>query len=135
MYRMYKITLGDDRISNECSYISYSNIDSILDCSADHVSCDVIQKIPSSDVGFIKKLYEKVKPGGTIMLTILDLAKISKDYINNNITGQQFLSQAANLSTAISLEDIYTTVSQNISIKQIKHEDNSIIVTLAKLGI
>jgi hypothetical protein len=135
MYRMYTITINEDYVSNECSYISYNNINSILDYSADSVSCDVLQMIPSLDKGLIKTLCDKIKPGGIVILTILDLAKVCKDYIDNKISGSSFIGQISNISNPICLEDIYSAISQNISVQQIKYEDNSIKIALTKRGV
>ena len=82
MYRMYKITLNDNNVSNESVYVSYQNLNSILDCSADHISCDILQKIPF-DSQVVKTISDKIKPNGIVIFTILDIPKIAKNYIYN----------------------------------------------------
>ncbi len=134
MYRMYKITLNDNNVSNESVYVSYTNLNSILDCSADHISCDILQKIPL-DNQLIQKISDKIKPNGIAIFTILDIVKVAKDYISNHINGSEFLSQISALSSAIVLEDIYGLLPQNVSIQQINYENNFIIITLTKRGV
>ncbi len=134
MYRMYKITLNDNNVSNESVYVSYKDLNSILDCSADHVSCDILQKIPF-DNQIVKIILDKIKPNGIVIFTILDIPQIAKNYINNHISGSDFLNQISPLSSAVVLDDVFGALPKNVSIQQINHENNLIIITLTKLSV
>jgi hypothetical protein len=131
---MYKITLNDNNVSNESVYVSYKDLNSILDCSADHVSCDILQKIPF-DNQIVKTILDKIKPNGIVIFTILDIPKIAKNYINNHISGSDFLNQISPLSSAVVLDDVFSALPKNVSIQQINHENNLIIITLTKLSV
>ena len=134
MYRMYKITLNDNNVSNESVYVSYQNLNSILDCSADHISCDILQKIPF-DSQVVKTISDKIKPNGIVIFTILDIPKIAKNYINDHMSGSDFLNQISPLSSSVTLEDVCNSLPKNISIQKINHENNFIVITLTKLSV
>lgn len=134
MSRIYKITLDQNMISNECIYISSDSIESIVDYSADHISCEVLQEIGSSNE-VIQKLYNKIKPNGIIILTVPNVSKIAKDYIDNSISADSFISQMHKIKKIVSLDDIYSSIPPNVSIQQLVNKDNNITITLVRTGI
>jgi tRNA A58 N-methylase Trm61 len=134
MSRIYKITLGHNMISNECTYVASDSIESITDYSADHISCDVLQEIEFNNE-IIQKLYNKLKPNGIITFIIPNVSKIAKDYISSNISSDAFVSQMHKIKKIISLDDIYASIPPSVSIQQLTNKENNITITLVRTGI
>lgn len=91
--------------------IKISELDKIINHSADHILCNVLEYLPKSkDNQIIKQLFDKIKLGGTLVLEIHDIKRICLDFIDNKINIDNFLSFVANKDNLLIVDDILAQV-------------------------
>jgi hypothetical protein len=138
MNRHYNITYKNyvPNSSNNLN-IDLSELDKIINHSADGIYCSCLNYVKVEEIDNIfNTLINKVKPGGTILFSILDMKTYANNFLHNKISGQEFLKINSNVQSILSTEDIYTKIDTNtFKIKQVLQEGGTIDLAMERIKI
>ena len=138
MNRNYNVSCKNST-KNSSNYINVdiSELDKIINHSAENIFCSCLNHVDSSTIdGLVNDILNKVKPGGTVTLSIVDVKKYASDFINGVIGGEYLLKILSNFKCILSIEDLYTKININIfNVKQVLKNDNSIDITIERMSI
>lgn len=138
MNRNYNVSCKTSaRNSSNYTNIDISELDKIINHSAENIFCSCLNHVnPSAVDSLVNDILNKVKPGGIVTLSIVDMKKYATDFVNGVISGEYLLKIISNFQCILSIEDLYTKININIfNIKQVVKNDNSIDVTIERMSI
>lgn len=138
MNRIYNI-LYDNFVkkSSNVTNINYNEISSIVNHSASHINCEYLNYIDLQESKLnIESLLNKLKPGGTLTVSILNAKKHAHNFINNRISGNDFLQKIIHFKSLLSTEDIYTLLDHNTcNILQLNTDHEYISITIERTKV
>jgi len=123
--------------SNSNINIDIKDIGSIVNHSANLIFCPCLNYLEKDEaLANLKIIFDKIKPGGNVAISFADIKQHAKDFIDNAISGQDFLSKINNVKYVITSEDIYTAIDlTSFRIIQQSTENDIINITLQRIQI
>lgn len=123
--------------SNNRINLDINEIDTIVNHSADSIFCSCLNYIDKSKfLSTISVLLEKIKPSGKLNIECINLKKYMNNFLQKKISGDDLMSKIKNITSIISEEDIYVSLTnQNFRIIQIESSDSSLLVSIERTGI
>lgn len=98
---------------NNFDTIKYDKIDHIVNFSVDNMICDMLNTIDKSLANSLLDLmFNKIRIGGKLILTLDNLELLCKNYINGIVDPQQFLDIVHKMQSITSLGEIEKIVSK-----------------------
>ena len=138
MIRNYNIVYKNF-INNSKSNINIDikDISSIVNHSANLIFCSCLNYLEKDEaLANLKIIFDKIKPGGNVAINFSDIKLHAKDFIENTISGQDFLSIVNDIKYVITSEDIYTAIDlTSFRIIQQSNENNIVNITLQRIQI
>lgn len=138
MIRNYNIVYKN-LINNSKSNINIDikDINSIVNHSANLIFCSCLNYLEKDEaLESLKVIFNKIKPGGNIAISFSDIKHHAKNFIENAISGQDFLSKINNVKYIITSEDIYTVIDlTSFRIVQQSNENDIVNITLQRIQI
>jgi hypothetical protein len=138
MNRNFTITHPNHQINaTQGISIDINNLDKIINHSADTVYCGCLEFVPSEQLeNLINVLLTKIKPKGTITFSIKNIKEYCRMFLDNILSGTEFLKSIENLKNIVCIEDIYTKIDTNIfTISQILIDQQTINITIERVNI
>lgn len=134
MKRNYNIFIDTNNKKDNFINIHVSQIDTIINHSADGLLCDCLEYLPPSDIGmFIKKLLEKLRPGSIITFIIYDIKQKAKDIYDNIINANDVLASIKHFNTLLTIDNIYTEIDiNNFTLIQTVKNNNTITIAIKR---
>lgn len=117
--------------------ISIENVENLVDCSADAIVYDCIEKIEKSKSKHIfDTLTNKLRPNGVLIIKISDLKSICQNYLLNTISNSQLLQELEPIVNPVNLDEIITYVNINLyKIVNISRKDNKIVISIMRISV
>lgn len=138
MNRHYNITYGQF-VPNSTSKnnVDVSKLDSIINHSASSIYCACFGYMPKTQLkNTYDILIEKLIPGGTLTIELVDIKNYCRLFYLNKISGDEFFNKIATLKSFISLDDIYVLIDNNtLKILQTISDQDKILITLERTKI
>lgn len=118
--------------------IQEQELDKIINHSADLVFCNILEYASQSDgISILKKLFEKIKLGGNIVIELDDIKKICLDFVDNKISTDTFFTFVSNKHRVLSIDSILSLLdSQFFKITNRHDKENYIYsITIQRINI
>jgi hypothetical protein len=123
---------------NDFQNLNVEQLNALFPCSVSILYTGNINVIPAEHVqSLLDAIVDKVSPGGQIIFSLIDYKKTCYAYINGGIDENVFFSQIKKINNRINISDIvqYCQKIQKINLSETKKNNDTIIVTLTKVGI
>ena len=96
--------------------VNIDNIDLIVNSSVDAIYCGILNKIPEQSVdNCIANLCSKVRPAGSLILGLMDIRNICKNFSDNRISNQEFIGLVNELYNVYFITDFEKLYKENLS--------------------
>lgn len=96
--------------------VNIDNIDLIVNSSVDVIYCGILNKIPEQSVdNCIANLCAKVRPSGSLILGLMDIRTICKNFTENRISSQEFIGLMNELYNVYFITDFEKLYKDNLS--------------------
>lgn len=118
--------------------ININQLQEIFPCSVDLMYCNSFN-ILSNDMAsnVLAAILEKIKPGGQLILNLLDVKKICQTYINANMDEKTFFEYIKQINNSINYMDLMSYCQSNNNCKVVDLKKNVLmsVATIAKTGV
>lgn len=142
MSKKINLVVGNNQNSNVLSQdIQNLNVDelgSLFSCSIDIMYCTIFNMFDESNVyQALDTIADKIKPGGSLLLTVPNLKRITKLFIDGAISNKDFFQNIRAIHNSVSYNDIiqYCKQKTNLIISDLKKENTVSFITINKTGV
>lgn len=122
---------------NDYEPIDILNLDMLVNCSADAISCTCLEYEANEQISIIlNKILSKLKPQGILTIYLTDIKQLMSSYLSGVIDSKNIFRALQNKQSVVSLDDICPLIDNNsFSILQIDSLKEYIVISIQKLSI
>jgi len=114
------------------------HLGSLFSCSIDAVYCYMFNLFDETNAyNALDTILDKIKPGGALLLSIPNLKRIAKLFIDGTMPDKDFFQNIRSINNTISYNDIikYCKQKNNLVVADLKKEEIVSFITINKTGI
>ena len=108
------ICIVNDKFSGKApntESVNISEINNIVNCSADYIVCYVLEYVdPNLSDNIIKVLLEKLRPGGYLLIAFTDFKFLSEKYSQSLVSDKDYMSNVFGKTNILSIEKITSCI-------------------------
>jgi hypothetical protein len=137
--RNYHIVSISEPASNIFGYQKtlINNIEQIVNHSADNILCSCLEYQDKSSLqNTINQTLSKIKPQGTITISITNFKKLFEDFLNSKISSSQIFDSLRGKNNIVIIEDVLTLLDTNtFKLTNINYVEYDISISIERVNI
>lgn len=137
--RNFNIVVQNQPITknNTFTNIEITDIDQIINHSADTIYCSSLENIEISKINdIIQNILNKIKPGGQVIFDIMDVKKYCSEVVSGKLSSHNLLNLLKTHNSCLTPEDIYTKLDvSNLQIAQVLKNNSRIEIVIQRINI
>lgn len=142
MSKKINLTVGNPQNANslapDIQNFNVEQLSTLFSCSVDMIYCTIFNMFDETNVyQALDAILDKIKPGGSLLITVPNLKRIAKLFVDGVIPNKDFFQNIRSINNSVSYNDIiqYCKQKNNIIIADLKKEETISFITINKTGV